>query len=291
MSFCERLWDASPMSSRAKASWLQDGPAADQGWAHQQHISVPEVTFLRTGEKTCSENSSNCRWRKEWEYTRETALHTHQGQWKRERRCSRQRFPCRPRWVSYPPLAQGTPWWSRAPPAGSLATAGGRPKKAVTREQAPGRTCEGQNLHWSRFAVWIYLWPWRESIMEQPVPDRLNPVKVTHAGGVGEGLEPLRKTHIGEIHGGLFPVGVAPKCRRGRVWGERSDRDKVWWTDCSLHSLTLCTLGRRIENLGVKMRPTRGECVWSASVSADKSSSNLILYLTWKCEINSCASP
>lgn len=53
--------------------------------------------------------------------------------------------------------------------------------------------------------------------MEQPVPDRLNPVKMTHAGVVGEGLEPLRKTHIGEIHGGLFPVGVAPKWRRGRV--------------------------------------------------------------------------
>ena len=32
--FCEKLWEASPLSDKASASRLQDGPAAGQ--AHQQ---------------------------------------------------------------------------------------------------------------------------------------------------------------------------------------------------------------------------------------------------------------
>ena len=34
--FCEKLLEASPRSDGANANWLQDGPAAGQGWAHQQ---------------------------------------------------------------------------------------------------------------------------------------------------------------------------------------------------------------------------------------------------------------
>jgi len=34
--FCEKLLEASPMSDRPNASWLQDGPVAGQGRAHQQ---------------------------------------------------------------------------------------------------------------------------------------------------------------------------------------------------------------------------------------------------------------
>ena len=33
--FCEKLLEASPMSDRANASQLQDGPTAGQGRAHQ----------------------------------------------------------------------------------------------------------------------------------------------------------------------------------------------------------------------------------------------------------------
>jgi len=34
--FCEKLLEASPMSNRANASWLQDGPTTGQSQAHQQ---------------------------------------------------------------------------------------------------------------------------------------------------------------------------------------------------------------------------------------------------------------
>lgn len=34
--FCEELLEASPMSDRSSASWVQDGPAARQGQAHQR---------------------------------------------------------------------------------------------------------------------------------------------------------------------------------------------------------------------------------------------------------------
>jgi len=33
--FCEKLREASPMSDKASASWLEDGPAAGQSQANQ----------------------------------------------------------------------------------------------------------------------------------------------------------------------------------------------------------------------------------------------------------------
>lgn len=60
--FCEKLLGAFPMSGRAKASWLQDGFAAAQGWAHQQWkveklLSTNNYAHGRKEWKKCVRNS------------------------------------------------------------------------------------------------------------------------------------------------------------------------------------------------------------------------------------------
>jgi len=48
--------------------------------------------------------------------------------------------------------------------------------------------------------------PWKGPTLEQPVPEGLHPVGMTHAGAVREELQPLGRTHIGEVCGELSPV-------------------------------------------------------------------------------------
>jgi len=54
-------------------------------------------------------------------------------------------------------------------------------------------------------------------MLEQPVPEGLHPMEVTHAGAVREELQPVGRTHVGEVHGGLSPVRGTPRWSRGRV--------------------------------------------------------------------------
>jgi len=53
-------------------------------------------------------------------------------------------------------------------------------------------------------------------MLEQPIPEGLHPMEVTHTGAVHEELQPVGRTHIGEVHGGLSPMGGIPCWSRGR---------------------------------------------------------------------------
>jgi len=52
--FCEKLPEASPMSSGANASRLHDGPALAKAKPISDGGSASGVTQLRSGEKTCA---------------------------------------------------------------------------------------------------------------------------------------------------------------------------------------------------------------------------------------------
>jgi len=54
-------------------------------------------------------------------------------------------------------------------------------------------------------------------MLEQSVPEMLQPMEGTHAGAVCEELQPIGRTHAGEVCGGLSPVGGTPQWTRGRV--------------------------------------------------------------------------
>jgi len=54
-------------------------------------------------------------------------------------------------------------------------------------------------------------------MLEQPVPEGLHPVEVSHTGAVSEELQPVGGTHFGEAHGELSPVGGTPHWSRGSV--------------------------------------------------------------------------
>jgi len=200
----------------------------------------------------------------------------HQGQWRRKgRRCSR-------RWsrdspaahgedhgeAVCPPAACGGPWWSRDSPADY----GGPTSEQV---DAPEGGCGPvESPRWSRLlpgpvdlwrekprleqVCWQDLWPRGGPKLKHSVPEGLHPMGMTRAGAVHEELQPVGRTHVGEFRGELSPVGRTPSS--GRVWGRRSSRDNMWWTDFNPHSTSSCTAGgEEVENWGVKLRLGRRE--------------------------------
>jgi len=54
-------------------------------------------------------------------------------------------------------------------------------------------------------------------MLEQPVPEGLQPVGRTRTEAVHEELHPMGRTHIGAVHGGLDPEGRTPHWSKGRV--------------------------------------------------------------------------
>ena len=58
---------------------------------------------------------------------------------------------------------------------------------------------------------------------------------------VCEELQPVGRTHVGEVCGERSAVRGTSHWSRGRVWGGRSSRANVWWTDHSPHSPSPCT--------------------------------------------------
>ena len=54
-------------------------------------------------------------------------------------------------------------------------------------------------------------------MLEQPVPEGLQPVEGTHSGAVREELQPVGRTHAGEVCEELSPVGGTSRWNRGRV--------------------------------------------------------------------------
>ena len=65
---------------------------------------------------------------------------------------------------------------------------------------------------------------WKGPMLEQSVPEGLQPGEGTLAGAVCEELQPMGRTHVGEVHGGLSPVGGTPWWSRGRVRSPRARR-------------------------------------------------------------------
>jgi len=124
--FCGKLLEPFPMSDRANASRLQDGPTAGQGRASQRGGGEGEIA---AGERS--------------ETIQEQQLCRHQGQGRRRaRRCSRHssRGSSAARREEHveagcPPAAHGGPWWSRCPPV-----AYGGP--TLEQEDVPKRVCD-----------------------------------------------------------------------------------------------------------------------------------------------------
>ena len=180
----------------------------------------------------------------------EKPLCRHQAQWRRRgRRWSR-------RWsrdspavngedhgeAGCAPAAHGGPRWNRysfAAYGGPHARAGGCRKAAVT----PWR------LH-SGVGSWQDLWPCGERGAHAGEDFLAGLVTLwgTHSGAAFSWrTAPHRKdlhwrsswrtaahgkdSHWRSSWGGLSPVGETPCWSKGRMWGGRSSRDNVWWTD------------------------------------------------------------
>lgn len=75
----------------------------------------------------------------------------------------------------------------------------------------PGITAHGENSIQKQI-VWWDLQPHRRPTWEQPVPEGLRPMEITHTGAVLE-LQLVGRTCSGEVREGLYPMGVIP--RRG----------------------------------------------------------------------------
>ena len=54
-------------------------------------------------------------------------------------------------------------------------------------------------------------------MLEQSVPEGLQPMEGTHAGAVHEELQPVGRTHVGEVHEGLPLAGDTPWGSRGQA--------------------------------------------------------------------------
>lgn len=51
-------------------------------------------------------------------------------------------------------------------------------------------------------------------MLEQSVPESLDPVEGTHTDEIHEELQPMGRTHIGEVRGGLSPMGRIPQLHK-----------------------------------------------------------------------------
>jgi len=99
------------------------------------------------------------------------------------------------------------------------------PEQVVTLWEAHARAGSWRDLwnhgekisHWTRFASRTCD-PAGGPMLEQSVPERLQPMEGTHAGEVHEELHPVGKTHVGEVHGELSPVAGTSHWSSRRVW-------------------------------------------------------------------------
>ena len=69
-------------------------------------------------------------------------------------------------------------------------------------------------------------------VLEQSVPEGLQPTEGTHIGAVHEELQPMGSIHVGEVHGGLSPMGETPRWSRGRVRSPAPEEDEAAETMC-----------------------------------------------------------
>lgn len=127
-----------------------------------------------------------------------------------------------------PPLARGSPWWGRYPPAGHW----GGPRK----EQVfwPGPVAH------------------QESVPAAGCSWRTAPMEGACTGAVPEELLPVGRTHTGQVFEGLSAMRGTSHWSRGRLWRERNGRGQALWTDHNPHSPPPCTAqGKKRGELGV----------------------------------------
>ena len=69
-------------------------------------------------------------------------------------------------------------------------------------------------------------------VLEQSVPEGLQPMERTHAGTDLEELQPSGRTHVGEVPGGLSPVGETPHWSRRGVRSPPPEEEGAAETTC-----------------------------------------------------------
>lgn len=68
--------------------------------------------------------------------------------------------------------------------------------------------------------------------------------------------EKMPRHKLGKFHRGLCPVGgtMEEDCEESFLWGGRSGRDSMCWTDHTTHSMSPCaTEGKEVKKLGMKL--------------------------------------
>ncbi|TRZ07982.1 hypothetical protein HGM15179_019128 [Zosterops borbonicus] len=112
---------------------------------------------------------------------------------------------------------------------------------------------------------WQDLWPHKGPMLEQSVPEGLYPMERTQARAVCGELHPLRMTHIGGVREGLSPMGGTPywSGEEHEEEGAAETKHYVLTTTCIPHPPVPLEGGAR--RVGSKVDPGKKGGVWGSS--------------------------